>query len=296
MSSTQIRKSDSLIWRLSFYHTAVVAAAISGAFFLAYLFYSSIVYQGIDEFLAAEVPEFKNILRLHGIDELAKEIRDEANEIGRSRIYFKLHLRNGTTLAESDLSVWKSLPLQNASFDSNLSKATYNTIALTSRNLRARVMYVPLSSDVILEAGQILTYEDSHLNSLAIILSILAFLATVFSLLTGYLMLSRMIRRMNQVARTASLIATGTTTARVPASHKHDEINYLALTFNAMLDRIDSLISSLKQVIENLSHELKTPLTRLRIEAEMLTRGKNLEGPFSEFTLDVMSETDRAWH
>ena len=293
MSLPQINKRDSLVWRLNFYQTALVALAISTAFVTAYTYYSGIVYQGIDDFLTTEMPEFKNLFRTHGVDGLIKGIRDEANEIGRSRIYFRLYSISGDLVGGSDLSHWKMLPNMPTVSNIVLSKPSFATIITHPINLKIRVAYFPFNSHFILEAGHILTNEENHLHSLAVIFGILTVVATVFSLVAGHIVLSRMVQRVGQVAKTASLIATHNITARVPDSGRQDELYFLALAFNSMLNRIEQLITNLKQVIENLSHELRTPLTRLRIEAELLARGKNVEGTCGEFILGVIFETDK---
>jgi signal transduction histidine kinase len=54
------------------------------------------------------------------------------------------------------------------------------------------------------------------------------------------------------------------TSTRVPLGSEGEEIENLAVTFNSMLDRIESLISDLRDVTDDIAHELRGPLTRIR--------------------------------
>ncbi|WP_297506582.1 HAMP domain-containing sensor histidine kinase [uncultured Caulobacter sp.] len=77
-------------------------------------------------------------------------------------------------------------------------------------------------------------------------------------------------RRLSAISGTAEAIIDGDLTRRVPARGESDEIDRLAHTFNRMLDRIGGLMESLKQVSNDIAHDLRTPLTRLRQRLEAL--------------------------
>ena len=60
--------------------------------------------------------------------------------------------------------------------------------------------------------------------------------------------------------------ATGDLTYRLPLSNRRDELDMLAAIVNAMLDRIERLMHEVKGVCDNIAHDLRTPLTRLRAQ------------------------------
>jgi signal transduction histidine kinase len=87
------------------------------------------------------------------------------------------------------------------------------------------------------------------------------------------LIASRLVlRRVEAVARTAETIMAGDFTGRVPATGAGDELDHLAANLNAMLDRIEQLMAGLREVSDNIAHDLKTPLNRLRHRAEAALR------------------------
>ena len=100
----------------------------------------------------------------------------------------------------------------------------------------------------------------------------------VFSLITGLFTALRVLRRIDTINSTASKIISGNMSERVPVTKRNDEFDGLATNLNLMLDRIEQLMQGLKDVTDNVAHDLKTPLSRLRNQAEAALRdGTNQE-------------------
>ena len=77
------------------------------------------------------------------------------------------------------------------------------------------------------------------------------------------------LRRLQNVTQTADTIMAGDLSQRIPDEHGDDEFDALAGKLNAMLDRIEQLMKATREVTENVAHDLRSPLTRLRGRAEM---------------------------
>jgi signal transduction histidine kinase len=122
-----------------------------------------------------------------------------------------------------------------------------------------------------------------------------AFAGVVILGVAGGFALSRDVhRRLAAISGTAEAIIDGDLSRRVPVRGSSDDLDRLAETFNRMLDRIATLMESLRQVSNDVAHDLRTPLTRLRqrleaglaVEAE---RGEAIEGALGD--LDSILET-----
>ena len=81
--------------------------------------------------------------------------------------------------------------------------------------------------------------------------------------LAGYLE-----RRLRSISDSAEAIIAGDTRKRMPVSGRRDEFDQLASTLNRMLDRIEGLLENLRQVSNDVAHDLRTPLARLRNRLE----------------------------
>ena len=94
----------------------------------------------------------------------------------------------------------------------------------------------------------------------------------IFSLIAGGLTAVRVLRRIDSITSTSSKIMSGNLSERIPVTKRNDEFDGLATSLNQMLDRIEQLLQGLKEVTDNVAHDLKTPLTRLRNKAEAALR------------------------
>ncbi|MGH7024562.1 MAG: sensor histidine kinase [Caulobacteraceae bacterium] len=102
-----------------------------------------------------------------------------------------------------------------------------------------------------------------------VVLFTLAFLGVLGLGAAGGYGLSRVARRrLSAIADTAEAIIDGDLGRRVPKQGSGDDLDRLAATLNRMLDRIEALMESLRQVSNDIAHDLRTPLTRLRQRLE----------------------------
>ncbi len=80
------------------------------------------------------------------------------------------------------------------------------------------------------------------------------------------------LRRISQMTATTDAVKAGDFSGRVPLTGSGDELDHLADNLNTMLDRIEQLMAGLREVSDNIAHDLKTPLSRLRSRAETALR------------------------
>jgi signal transduction histidine kinase len=94
------------------------------------------------------------------------------------------------------------------------------------------------------------------------------FAVIALGILGGIFVARRVLRRIDAMTGTTQRIMAGNLSERLVVGRSGDEIDRLAENLNAMLDRIETLMRGMKEVSDNIAHDLKTPLTRLRNRAE----------------------------
>jgi heavy metal sensor kinase len=115
----------------------------------------------------------------------------------------------------------------------------------------------------------------------------------IFGGLIGWFMARRALQGVEEVAQTAEDISKGAFERRVPFKARGAEIDRLATTFNEMLDRIHALICGMREISDNIAHDLRSPITRIRGVAEMtLTSGKSM-GEYESMAANTIEECDR---
>lgn len=111
--------------------------------------------------------------------------------------------------------------------------------------------------------------------------------------LTGGLLMGRgAVRRINAVAALTRQVVAGRFDLRLPVTRRGDEIDRLSLDVNNMLERLETLMESLRQVSTDIAHDLRTPLTRLRQRLEVLARQPPEPARFDKAITEALAESD----
>jgi signal transduction histidine kinase len=108
----------------------------------------------------------------------------------------------------------------------------------------------------------------------------------------GIFVARRVLRRIDAMTGTTQRIMAGDLSGRLPVGRSGDELDRLAENLNAMLERIEALMVGLKEVSDNIAHDLKTPLTRLRNRAEEALAKAGNEADYRAALERTLEESD----
>jgi signal transduction histidine kinase len=112
-------------------------------------------------------------------------------------------------------------------------------------------------------------------------------------LIGGAVLSRKLLARVEQVNRTAERVMEGNLSDRVPLSGAGDEFDQLAANLNNMLDRIERLMNGMREVSDNIAHDLRTPLARLRARLELSLLGEGDLAAQGEAVRGAIDEADR---
>ena len=110
--------------------------------------------------------------------------------------------------------------------------------------------------------------------------------------LGGIIVARRILARLDKLSASARRIMSGDLEQRLPLMGADDELDRLAGNLNAMLERIEQLMAGLREVSDNIAHDLKTPLTRLRNRADAALRSDSTTEQYREALTDMIEESD----
>lgn len=114
----------------------------------------------------------------------------------------------------------------------------------------------------------------------------------VLGLAGGVFVARRVLRRIDAMTGATQRIMAGNLSDRLPVGRSGDELDRLAENLNAMLERIEALMMGLKEVSDNIAHDLKTPLTRLRNRAEDALANAGTEAAYRAALERTIEESD----
>ncbi|WP_375607775.1 MULTISPECIES: sensor histidine kinase [unclassified Bartonella] len=113
------------------------------------------------------------------------------------------------------------------------------------------------------------------------------------ALLIWFFVGRRALQRIDHVTAASQRLMNGDFSGRLPVSGVGDEFDRLSTNLNVMLDRIEELNIGLRQVSDNIAHDLKTPLTRLRNRAEEALSGNKTKLEYRQVLDSVIAESDQ---
>lgn len=168
----------------------------------------------------------------------------------------------------------------------------FSGVDADKRPLRMRGRVVVLRDGKFLLVAQ----DQSRLESIRALIDRAALWALLgglaLALIGGVLMSSSVMGRIDAINRASRQIMTGRLQSRMPIRGVNDEFDQLSENLNAMLDRIDSLIEGVRAVADNIAHDLRTPLTRLRGRLENLAGRPDLNDELRGELASAMTEAD----
>jgi heavy metal sensor kinase len=265
------------------------------AFFLFYLQIASILRERTDEELVDDIEEFSVLLATKGIEEVKQTMVLEAKEDGEKEIFYRLLSPDGKELGSSELFFWGELTVNQAALQriAKDTKPVLETLTIEGRRHNARTVYAPIGPGVILQIGMSLEDNDEFLAEFRQIFGAMIAVVMVLAGLLGWFMAKRALKNVEEVTRTAQAISAIDLEQRVPVKGQADEIDRLATTFNAMLDRIQMLVTETKEMTENIAHDLRSPITRIRGMAEMALTTGNAIDEYEAAAASTVEDCDR---
>ena len=117
--------------------------------------------------------------------------------------------------------------------------------------------------------------------------------ALILGSLLGYFMAGRALTPVLEVARTAQRISGSNLSLRIPTREADDELDYLILTFNRMIERLEASFQQMKQFSADVSHELRTPITAIRGQLEVALFTAKTTDQYREAMFNALQDIDR---
>lgn len=292
---TAIKFGPSLAFRLTLWYAGIFTISLFSAFLVFYFFVSAEFKNQTDDELLSRTRELESLFYVNGLDAVKRVAVLEAQAAGEKKIFVRLLTPNGTAFSSSNMSYWKNISVSTAAVKQLGSgvDAVFETVSITQRSHKVRVLYSLISRGVILQLGQSLEQQSRFFRAFQRIFILAMFFLVLSSAFIGWFMARRATSGVETITKTAQHISQGAMDQRVPVGTGGDEIARLAAAFNRMLDRIQDLVDNIREISDNIAHDLKGPVTRIRGLAEVtLTTAETLP-EFKSMAAGTIEECDR---
>ena len=296
MSSRKIHNlRHTLAFRLTLWYALIFSITSLLAFSFFYVLVTSVLKTQTDRELVDQVGKFSTLLAVEGAEAVKSVAVVESRAGGTKKTFLRFLYGNGQVFSSSNMSYWQDIGVNRDAIEKLLqgSPPVFETVAIPGREYKVRLVYGMIGRGIILQVGRSLeTYGRFITVFRQIFAGTMSFLI-VLAALIGWFMARRAMGGVEEVTNTARLISMDALDTRVPVNRRGDEIAQLASTFNEMLDRIQELVTGMKEMSDNIAHDLRSPLTRMRGIAEVtLTTGRTLP-EYEAMAASIIEECDR---
>ncbi|MCU7835568.1 MAG: HAMP domain-containing histidine kinase [gamma proteobacterium symbiont of Taylorina sp.] len=280
--NSQIVNNSSI--RLIFSYSALYIT--SSVILLIFVFWFSVVYmkQQVDHHIEFDAKTLISIYTQFGREKMIESIHERIMNEDYDSIY--LLYDNDKNILSGNLA---KIPPNLSSGWQEISLNDYRFVK-TLHSDRARVMNKMLDEDLFFLNGLDVNALDSQKKLLIMIMSIGLVIILVTGLLGGFIMSRSTIRKINIMNSTILKIQNGDLQLRIPHSNTNTDYDLLATNINNMLDQIRILIADIQNISNHISHDLRTPLTRMRGKLEHVLLHTSYEQ--TNNILDAIDEAD----
>ena len=265
--------------------------ALFAAFLLGYFAFNTrrLITEQITDTVNAEITGLSEQYRQGGIRQLVLAIDARARRPGSS--LYLVTTFNGDTLAGNVTALPQGL-LDSPGWNETGYRRLDETEGAGHRPHHALVRVFQLPGGFRMLVGRDLDERERLHNivlgagrwSIAIVI--------VLGLAGGLFVTRRVLRRVDAMTETSRTIMAGDLGGRLPIAGTGDELDRLAENLNLMLERIEALMRGMKEVSDNIAHDLKTPLTRLRNRTEEALRMAKSESEYRAALEGTIEESD----
>ncbi len=290
-----LKLRHTLAFRLTLWYAGIYTCSSLAAFLLFYLSIISITQHRTDRELSIEIAEFSSLFTSHDMDAVIANINIEAESNGVEKMFLRIVTVDGEEIASSNMETWKGIGINGAALKRLAAGAdhVFETMTVSEHPHTIRVAYGAISPKTIIQIGQSLKDDEAFLEIVRGIFVLTLTVLILPAVLIGWFMAKRALQGVEEVTGTAIAIANGELGLRVPTKARGEEIDRLATTFNSMLDRVHSLITGMREMTDNIAHDLRSPISRIRGVAEMaLTTGGSLT-EYETLAANTIEECDR---
>jgi signal transduction histidine kinase len=295
MSSTwRERIGHTLAFRLALWYAIVFLASSLALTVIIYFLVAVSLRQYDREGIAAALVRYAGAYQAGGVRALEQEIRRTQASAAPGPLLVR------TVGPQQDVTTFLSMPEGWGRFDlSRLqppapgAEETWSTLDTGEYGDVLEVASVRLRDGTLFQVGMSTERRTQLLARFRGVLLFNVIAIVLVGLAGGTVLTSSALQPLRTLADTVrGILRTGRTDARVPTRQTGDPLDELSALVNAMLDRIDAVLAGMRGALDNVGHDLRTPMTRLRAIAEQALTSTD-PAVLREALSDCLEESDR---
>jgi signal transduction histidine kinase len=291
MSSSWIeRASQALGLRLAAWYLGIFLASTIVIVGLTYGLLAASLETRDHDIIQSTLREYATRYQAGGLPALARAIEIEQRSGVREPLFVRLIGPFEDVLLYSLPETWGAFDLSELAGGPN---DIWGQVRARDRNAVLEVATLRVGGGTVLQVGKTSESRDELLSNFRRVLLLGAAAAVAIGLIGGVFLTRSTLKPLRDLRDAVQrILRTGQTNDRVPVNESDDAVDELSGLFNAMLARITTLIDGMRNALDHVAHDLRTPMTRLRVTAESAL-ATNDPARHREALSDCLEESDR---
>ena len=280
-------------FRLAWWYALVFSASAIALVGATYLLLALILRQYDREVVQNTLVELASAYTRGGVDELTREIQRTQASGSSGPLLVRTLGRRQDVIYLSVPENWDQFDLSRLSEPPLTGEQRWSTLDTGVNGIVLEVASVRLRDGTLFQVGRSTERRDELLRRFRRVLLINLGFIMLIGLAGGAVLTWSALQPVRALADTVrGILRTGRTNARVPIEEPDDALGDLAVLVNAMLDRIDAVVSGMRGALDNVAHDLRTPMTRLRSIAETALASQDPD-TLREALADCLEESEQ---
>jgi heavy metal sensor kinase len=280
--------------RLALWHSAVAFATILAVLLLTYVALRTRVEEQDHDIVLFRLNQYSAEYRRSGIDGV---ISLAAFRKGRAQKAFYVRIASPTneTVFERDVEDWAEFSPEKLAGEKPPQGQEIEWITLPSpQGYTLLIAGMRLADGTVVQVGKATEESFAMLQEFRLITIVMLLVSIPASFAGGAFLAGRGLRPLRALTRTVRDIQeTAKFSMRAPASGAGDELDELAVVFNSAMERIERLLRTMRESLDNVAHDLRTPMTRLRNRAQLCLEAGGDPKAQQEALIGCVEESDR---
>ena len=287
--ATPGRVAQTLGFRLAFWYAAIFTVSVLFIAVIAYALLARSLSQRDHELIRVKLADYAARFESAGVAGVSRAVAAEQASGSEDQVFVRLVGSNAEILLTSMPVSWGSYALEQLGEGEG-----WRIVPARGAPVRLEVATQRLWDGTILQVGRTTLERERFLRAIRALLTALLAIVVVVGLVGGSALTWQAFRPVRELLDTLRHIThTGRLDARVPVGDQGDVLSELGRVSNAMLARIEALVTGMRNALDAVAHDLRTPIARLRGRAEQALLGPPDLDRYREGLEDTVEEADR---